>query len=340
MRPFVSRKKEINPHKKMNYEIIATLGPASAEATLWQTMLDAGATAFRLNTSHLSIEQLEAWLANLQAFQAKQERAVPVILDLQGSKWRLGSFAPFELVAGQQIALVHASIFEGSDVLPVPHADFFSAAPFSSGEIVLNDAKIRLRIETTLPDRVQARVLLGGVIAPHKGITFTASEYRSESLSEKDQTIFKLAHGIERVSFAISYVRDAAEMARYRVLFGSAARLIAKLERGPAMQEAEQISRSADELWICRGDLGAELGLPAMAEAVARFTAQVRSLPVPAIMAGQVLEHMTVSPTPTRSEVCYLYDTLIQGYHGFVLSDEAAIGRYPIESCRVANLFR
>ena len=57
-------------------------------------------------------------------------------------------------------------------------------------------------------------------------------------------------------------------------------------------------------------------------------------------MPGQVLEHMTQQPTPTRSEVCYLYDTLLAGYHGVVLSDEAAIGRYPVESVHAAALFR
>jgi pyruvate kinase len=57
-------------------------------------------------------------------------------------------------------------------------------------------------------------------------------------------------------------------------------------------------------------------------------------------MAGQVLEHMTASPTPTRSEACYLYDTLRAGYAGLVLSDETAVGRYPVESCRVAAMFQ
>jgi pyruvate kinase len=58
------------------------------------------------------------------------------------------------------------------------------------------------------------------------------------------------------------------------------------------------------------------------------------------LMAGQVLEHVVEHATPTRSEVCYLYEALLKGYCGFVLSDEAAIGRYPIESCRTAALFR
>jgi pyruvate kinase len=106
------------------------------------------------------------------------------------------------------------------------------------------------------------------------------------------------------------------------------------------VDEALLVAASADELWLCRGDLGAELGLRAMAEAVQGFSGTIRALPIPTLLAGQVLEHMTGHPTPTRSEVCYLYEALLKGYNGFVLSDEAAIGRYPIESCRAAALFR
>lgn len=324
----------------MNYAIIATLGPTSARAEIWQAMLDAGATAFRLNTSHLTLPELDMWLERLLPFLEDQAHSISLVLDLQGSKWRLGSFTPFVLAEGQTIDLIHADAVERKQALPVPHADFFQAAPGSSGEIALNDAKVRLRILAAHPDRVEARVLLGGPIMPHKGITFTASTYRTEQLSDKDRAIFERAHDLPALRFAISYVKDAAEMARYRALLGSHATLIAKLERRQAISESASIAQFADELWVCRGDLGAELGLSMMAQAVASFSDEVRALPVPAIMAGQVLEHMVEHPTPTRSEVCYLYDALQRGYQGFVLSDEAAIGHYPVESCRIASLYR
>ena len=57
------------------------------------------------------------------------------------------------------------------------------------------------------------------------------------------------------------------------------------------------------------------------------------------MLAGQVLEHMTAHPHPTRSEVCYLYEALIKGYRGIVLSDETAMGAHPIAACRAAAQF-
>ncbi len=324
----------------MNYELIATLGPSSSTEALWQAMLSAGTTALRLNTSHLSLEQLEGWLENLERFTSRLDAPPALVLDLQGSKWRLGQLSARQLVKGETVELVYGTEATLDSALPVPHADFFQAAEGSNGEIVMNDARVRLAIEKTTSERIRARVTLGGPIASHKGITFGASEFRKEALNEKDQAILRQTRGRASIRYAISYVKDAVEMSRYRALCGKDAYLAAKLERQPALEQAMQIAETADELWLCRGDLGAELGQVGMAEAVYRFSTHLNTIALPVYLAGQVLEHMVEHPTPTRSEICYLYEALQKGYAGVVLSDETAVGRYPVESCQAAAQFR
>lgn len=322
------------------YEIIATLGPASDAQAVWRSLLAAGVTAFRLNTSHLELGQLWTWLERLAPFLNAWQPRPALVLDLQGSKWRLGQFAPLELEEGQTIELVLAASTEQPDRLPVPHADFFKAALLSGPELRLNDAKVHLRVEAIAGEHVCARVTRGGSLSPRKGITFLASDFRSETLSEKDQEILRQTKDLQGIRYAISYLRDAAEMHRSRTRLGPDAYLIAKLERAPAMAEAAQIAAEANELWVCRGDLGAELGLPAMARSVSSLSGQVRGLNCPVMMAGQVLEHMTAAATPTRAEVCAMHDALALGYGGFVLSDETAIGRGPVEACQAAAMFQ
>lgn len=324
----------------MPYEVIATLGPASDTPQRWQAMIAAGATAFRLNSSHLSVEQTSAWVERLRMFYEQMGRFLPVVIDLQGSKWRLGQIDASELAADQRVRLIQAETSETADVLPVPHADFFAAAPKSSRLIRLNDAKVLLEIETIDPDSIQARVVQGGPISARKGITYAATEFRSEGLNEKDRTILSGMRSYPFVRFAISYLKSAAEMAAYRRQIGAGVYLIAKLERALALEQVSDIAAEANELWVCRGDLGAELGLVGMAQAAHRFSQIVRDMPIPVMLAGQVLEHMTDHPVPTRSEVYCLYDALAQGYQGVVLSDEAAIGQFPIESCQTADMFQ
>jgi len=304
-------------------------------------MASAGVTAFRLNTSHLTLPQLNIWLEAYQAFLPSQKPRPPLVLDLQGSKWRLGRFSSYELMEGQIIDLVDAESTEQAYALPVPHPDFFEAALTSGDEIVLNDARIAMRVELRGENALRAVVVRGGKISPNKGITFVNSSFRKESFSAKDQAIFEETRSLSFIRYAISYIKDAAEMTRYRKLMGKSPYLIAKLERSaPVVDEPAQIARQVNEMWLCRGDLGAELGLKGMAQAVQRFSQNVNKYRIPVVLAGQVLEHMVEQPSPTRSEVCYLYEALAKGYSGVVLSDETAIGRFPVESCRSAALFR
>jgi len=324
----------------MDYDIVVTLGPSSNTEAQWTALLEAGASAFRLNTSHLSLPQLDDWLVRLETFLSALGARPPLVLDLQGSKWRLGQFPACDLAAGQSVELVYALSAERPGVLPVPHPDFFQAAGVSSDELVLNDAKVRLARQAAGADWMTATVIQGGPLSSRKGITYAVSKYRQETLSETDRAILARTRGLAGLRYALSYVKDAGELARYRAQVEPSAYVIAKVERPSAVDDALQIAASADELWLCRGDLGAELGLRAMAQAAHRFAAQVRSLPVRALLAGQVLEHLVEHPTPTRSEVCALHDALASGYAGFVLSDETAVGRDPAAACRAAALFR
>jgi pyruvate kinase len=323
----------------VDYQIIATLGPRSRDEATWQEMLSAGVSGFRLNTSHLSLDELSGWLERLEPFIARQNKPPALTLDLQGSKWRLGSFEPFSLRQGQRIVLVLAAEASQVGVLPVPHADFFQAADASGDEVAVDDARVLLKVEDIGTERLTARVIQGGRVRSHKGITYRFSEFRQEQPGPKDQKILAMTRGTSGIHYAISYVRDAKEMARYRAVCGKQAYLTAKLERQPALDDWSSIAELADELWLCRGDLGAELGMRKMAEEAARVTHLVRSAPKPVLLAGQVLEHMTRHATPTRSEVCYLHDALAAGYAGVVLSDETAVGRQPVQTCRAAALF-
>ncbi|MFO7624217.1 MAG: pyruvate kinase [Anaerolineales bacterium] len=324
----------------MEYDIIATLGPSSARDVIWREMLSIGVTGLRLNTSHLSQDQVYLWIEKLHAFNNSNGSQYPLVLDLQGSKWRLGQFTPYELVENQEVQLVYATDTHRQHELPVPHPDFFLSAASATGDILLNDAKVRLLVLNVGQESIRARVILGGWISPGKGITHQSSDYRIETMTDKDQILVEQSRSLDFIRYAISYVKDAAEMARFRAMIGKGNYLIAKLERKPALDQVNKIAELSDELWLCRGDLGAELGDKDMAEAVHRFSKQVRNQPVPVVLAGQVLEHMTAHATPTRSEVCYLYDAIQMGYRGFVLSDETSIGQYPLASCRAAALLR
>lgn len=334
----------VRPHDSADYEVVATIGPATNMEYHWRRLLESGATGFRVNTSHLSVDELLRTLERLDRFFADTpgssvEKAF-LVLDLQGSKWRLGDFQERTLHQDEHLRFIRGDRPTAAGTLPVPHRDFFAAAADCPGEIRLNDARVHLEIVFVSEEEVTAVVRTGGSVSSRKGITLRGSTFRAEKLGKKDGRIVDATAGHNRVRYAFSYVRDSTEMSSFRKIVGENVPVIGKIERATALMDAPAISRMVDELWLCRGDLGAELGLEQMARGAHRFAAGIPGLSAPCLLAGQVLEHMTGTPQPTRSEICHMHDALVAGYAGFVLSDETAVGRYPAESCRAAAMFR
>lgn len=323
----------------MDYEIVATLGPASTSSDMWHAMVKAGISGFRFNSSHLTDEEVVQKTDLLLESFTGTPKTPYIVIDLQGSKWRLGKFHKILLEEHHFITLKFGGTAGENNVLPVPHEDFFKAAQKSDGFIVLNDAKNVLKIESINDSVISARVIKGGEITSNKGVTLRDTKYRVENPNTKDLLIYQRTRDIPNVRYAISYIKDAEEMHRYKDWFGSEQYLIAKIERPEALDEISEINQLCNEMWICRGDLGAEIGLNRLAFAVQTVTKNMKQFTHPVMMAGQVLEHMTAFDTPTRSEVCHLLDLLTAGYKGFILSDETAIGKYPLHTCEAAAMF-
>ena len=301
-------------------ELIATLGPALESEALLGRVAEI-ACRFRLNAAHLSREALVGWLHRVAGLPGGPR---PVVVDLQGAKLRLGQFAARPSLGGE-VVLVCAHRSSDGLALPVPHPELF--ATLAPGEhLWLDDARIELELVEQGSGWARARVLKDGPLRSFKGINHRADPGVPAELSPRDAELVAALSPFGFVQLALSFVYDGSEAALLR--HSSPLRLVAKIERPEALEHLAAIDSAFDELWFCRGDLGSQCGLARLPLLQRRFCEALPTLRSPAYLAGQVLEHLTHHPEPTRAEVVQLYEASRSGFAGIVLSDETAVGRH------------
>jgi len=299
------------------FDVVATLGPASFG--LARELADAGATALRLNASHLSPDDLARRAA--QARQAVPD--IPLVVDLQGAKMRVGDLAEREVARG---ATVRFSVQPASaDDVPLPHPELFAAAEVGQ-TTGLDDGRLRFRVRDRGEGWLAAEALVAGVLRRRKGVNLLEHPVRLRGLTPADAERLDAVRPLPGVQVAWSFAFDGREAEWVRAR-RPAAPFVAKIERREAVDALAEIASRADAVWICRGDLGEQLGPAALGRFVGALAPSRFACPV--LMAGQVLEHLTGHCEPTRSELCHLHDLVARGYAGIVLSDETAIGRHP-----------
>jgi pyruvate kinase len=255
---------------------------------------------------------------------------VPIIVDLQGAKMRLGDFESRAVSEGQ---LLRFEPTASDGALALPHPEAYAA--LKTGDAVgIDDGRLTGVVESVEASRIEVRLVRGGQLRKRKGFNRAEHPIRLDDLCERDVELAQVAYGAGCRSFAVSFVADGRECEWVRRHVGSV-EVIAKVERADALANMAAIARQCDAIWICRGDLGAQLGLTHLGQAIAAIDPGCYD--VPFVMAGQVFEHLTEHRDATRSEICHLHDLMGRGYAGLVLSDETAMGHDPLNATRVAR---
>ncbi|HSK09823.1 MAG TPA: pyruvate kinase [Vicinamibacterales bacterium] len=309
-------------HPATRAQIVATLGPRSLP--LAAALAAAGATAFRLNASHLRPAALAAALARTR--DACPE--TPIVVDLQGAKMRLGWIESRTVSPGDRVRFGPG----GDPAVSLPHPELYR--DIRPGQVLsVDDGRLRLEVLEAGPTSIEARAVTAGTLEPRKGVNVERHPVHLQGLTPSDVEALSIGAMHAGVAFAFSFMSTGREAAWVREAVPGAA-VAGKVERDEAVQALPALASLVDAVWVCRGDLGAQLGLDRLARVVAAI--DPRAYPCPVLLAGQVLQHLVEHAEPTRSEVCHLYDMMARGYAGIVLSDETAVGRDPVRAVRVA----
>ncbi len=321
-----------------NVKIVATLGPASNDYNMIRALFEAGADVFRLNMSHGTHDELRARHAIIRQVEADTGRPIAILADLQGPKLRVGVFASgaHDLEDGDAFRLDLDPTPGDGDRVQLPHPEIFAALE-PGASLLVNDGKIRLRVDDCGKDFANCTVTVGGIISNRKGVNVPDVLLPLAALSDKDRKDLEFACELGVDWLALSFVQRAEDVVEAKELARGRAAILSKIEKPAAVKAYESILAVSDGIMVARGDLGVELPVHSVPPIQKRLVRMARAAAKPVIVATQMLESMIESPMPTRAEVSDVATAIYEGADAVMLSAESAAGKFPIEAVATMN---
>lgn len=319
-------------------KIVATLGPSSSTYEMIRTLFEAGADVFRLNMSHGSHDEIAARHAIIRKVEADLGRPIGILADLQGPKLRVGTFADdaVDLVEGQAFRMDLDKTPGDQARVNLPHPEIFKALE-PGAELLVNDGKIRMKVNDCSAEHANCTVTVGGTISNRKGVNVPDVVLPLAALSDKDRKDLEFVCRLGVDWLALSFVQRASDVSEARELAQGRAAILSKIEKPAAVKAFEEILSVSDGIMVARGDLGVELPVQNVPPIQKRLVRRARAAAKPVIVATQMLESMIESPMPTRAEVSDVATAIYEGADAVMLSAESAAGQYPVEAVMTMN---
>jgi pyruvate kinase len=315
-------------------KIVATIGPASRDPETLARMVEAGLDVARLNFSHGTREIHAENAERVRAAASAAGRQVAILQDLPGPKVRIGALEGdiAELKPGDRLLLLCGSEEVGNEQRMSVSWGGLAGAVDERDVVYLADGAIRLRVQKVREgdNEIETRVEVGGTVASRQGLNIPGSTRGLPAVPEEDLDMLRFGESIDVDLVALSFVRTAEDVTTVRK--HTRLPLIAKIEKPQAVDAAEEIIRSADCVMVARGDLGIELPIEDVPLVQKQLLRVAGRLARPSITATQMLDSMVSSSRPTRAEVADVANAIIDGTDAVMLSQETAVGSYPVQS--------
>jgi pyruvate kinase len=314
-------------------KIVATLGPASSEPAMIETLFEAGADVFRINMSHTPQDRMRALVASIREVERKRDRPIGILADLQGPKLRIGEFAEpaVQIKNGATFVLDSEPTPGTAERVYLPHPEILAALK-PGHKLLLDDGKIRLEALETSPKHAITRVVVGGKLSARKGVNLPDTTIALPALTAKDRSDLDAVLEAGADWIGLSFVQRPEDVAEAKKITRGRAAVMAKIEKPQAVLRLGDILEISDALMVARGDLGVELPLERVPGVQKQMTRAARRAGKPVVVATQMLESMISSPAPTRAEVSDVATAIFEGADAVMLSAESAAGQYPAEA--------
>jgi pyruvate kinase len=321
-------------HSMIRTKIVATMGPACADAQTLLKLFEAGVGVCRLNFSHGPLDSHLQTLRLIREAAMQFAHPIAILGDLCGPKIRVGPIdgGSFQIATGDELIIQRQPIvgkpFRISTTLPTLIDDIHVG-----DRVLIEDGLLRFVCTDKNFNELHCACLAGGLLQTAKGINLPNTTIDVPSITDRDWQCVAWAIENDLDYLALSFVREAADIQLLRQHLknhGSDINIVAKIEKAEAMADIDAIIDSSDALMVARGDLGVEMDLAQVPIIQKDLIRRCQSAGKPVIVATQMLQSMIEQSTPTRAEVSDVANAIFDGTDAVMLSGETSVGKYPI----------
>jgi pyruvate kinase len=323
-------------------KIICTIGPSTNSREMLFKMIENGMDVARINMSHASHDEARNIIYTIRELNKELGRNVGILIDTKGPELSLRTLVKDDitLFPGESITLVQNLSNTDSTKFMVNYPELTQDIK-KGDKLLLSDGKIELEVVDETEVDVICEVKLGGVIKDDIGLNIPNVNVNIDFLSIADKNDIAFASSIDADFIALSFVRNANDVLDVNdmliALRNEHMQIISKIENKRAIDDLDNIVKVSDGIMVARGDLGVEISfedVPHLQKKIVNASLKANKI---CIVATQMLATMQNNPRPTRAEVSDVANAVMEGVDAVTLSDETAIGNYPIETIKTMH---
>ena len=322
-------------------KIICSIGPASNQPEVMEQMIKNGMNIARLNFSHATKEEKEQFLYCVRECRKRTGKNISILWDTKGPELRgcvmeeKDGQEGAKLEEGKTIRLVKEAVIGNSERITFNHPQVVESLE-KGDEVWLENAKMKVVVESVEDDGVTCRITQGGFLGSRKSCIIPGKPLNIPYVSDKDREDIKYSCENGGEYLAISFVSCKENIFEIKEILKKYGRedlkIICKVESVYGVKNIREIFENSDGVMIGRGDLGSEVPpeeIPAIQKNIIKIGREMGKV---VIVATEMLETMMENNRPKRAETADIANAVFDGTDAVMLSGETTIGKHPIET--------
>jgi pyruvate kinase len=204
--------------------------------------------------------------------------------------------------------------------------------------VLLDDGAMQLKVLGKRKTEIRCKVVVGGILTEERGLVVPGMRTSVPFITDALRQHILFAIRQQPDYLALSFVSNAEDVTSVGAILhedDADIPIIAKIERGVAVDKFDSILVASDGIMVARGDLGVDIPLEKVPLVQKEIIRKCNQAGTPVITATQMLESMVNAPRPTRAEVTDVANAIFDGTDAVMLSAETSIGKYPVQAVKM-----